>query len=164
MTEYPYKGTNVDWKRTQGQITGLLYEYGAIGVSWSSYRGDDIVQFLVDLEIASIGVKKEIGFEVRPPKFMKRTGRKGDYRYTEDKDASYRALFWYLKTKLEAIRHNLVSFEREFTSNIMISLPDGKTTVGDIISGYIEKDVLESLPAPTKTQKQLIKEAKEISN
>ena len=47
---------------------------------------------------------------------------------------SLRLLYWYLKTKLEAISFGLVSVEHEFLSDIVYHLPDGtEKTISEVI-------------------------------
>lgn len=151
----PYGDTKVNYTKTKADIERLLNDYGAIGVIWASYKGDDVLQFLVNTEIQ--GVKKEIGIEVRPPNIPVKKRLKGrGLVTTRNKNQEYRLLFYWIKSKLEAVVWGLSSIEREFLSQVMVSLPDGGTTVGNILSQYIINDQLQALPAPQKDERRYV--------
>jgi len=143
----PYADTEVRWDRTRQQIEDMIRDYGAVGISWASYRGDDILQFVIEAEIR--GVRKELGIQVNVPKILKTINKKGQGRvHVWNQDQSYRLLYWFIKSKLEAVAYGLTSVEREFMSEILVKLPGGATTVGAILENYLATDNLEALPAP----------------
>lgn len=148
----PYSDTEVKWDRTRAQIEDLIRDYGAVGISWASYRGEDILQFIIEAEIQ--GVRKEIGIQVNVPIILKRArpGGRGPIVNTWNKDQSYRLLYWFIKSKLEAVAYGLNTIEREFMSEILVKLPGGSTTVGNILEQYLATDNLAALPAPLDTR------------
>jgi len=68
---------------------------------------------------------------MKPPVFAKRL-RSG--KHVANLNQSLRLLYWYLKTKLEAISFGLVSVEHEFLSDIVYRLPDGtEKTISEVM-------------------------------
>lgn len=141
----PYRDTEVPYTRTKAEIECLLKSYGVKGVRWTSVEGqDDVLEFLADAEIR--GVKKSIAVSVSPPHIYIKKKIKGQVTNTEDPNQEYRLLFYWIKSKIEAVTWGLSTIEREFLSQITTALPDGRTvTVGDIIEERIADDKLLSL-------------------
>jgi hypothetical protein len=54
-------------------------------------------------------------------------GRGYDKKTMPNLNASMRLLFWYVKTKSEAIEYGLEDFVEAFMPRILVSLPDGST-------------------------------------
>ena len=156
----PYSGTDVDAETSKAQINKLLDDYGVIGKSWQEYKGEEVLQFIVEAEIQN--TRKEIGIEVRPPVMMRRRRiyNKSRTKYktamARDKNQEYRLLYWWLKAKLEAVVYGLISIEREFLSHVIISGELGRTTVGEAIEGYIVNDQLKALPAPQYGERKAV--------
>ena len=143
--EPPYRDTEVPYTRTKGEIELLLKTYGVKGVRWTSIEGrDDVLEFLAEPIIR--GFKKAITITVSPPHIIIQKKIKGQVRDTENLDQEYRLLFYWIKSKIEAITWGLSTIEREFLSQITTALPDGRTvSVGDIIEERIAEDKLPSL-------------------
>ena len=146
--EAPYKTTTVPWERTKGQIEKLLNDYGVEGTQWTNYKGHEDLKFIVKTEVR--GIQREIMIEVKPPQMFirKRVTHQGMVK-TENKNQAYRLLYYWIKSKLEAVIWGLSTIENEFLSHVTIALPDGSTTVGEIMSGYIAEDKLKALPPPS---------------
>lgn len=91
-----------------------------------------VLEFVIDIEVK--GVKRTLGFRMTAPMLsMKKKGIT-----SHNINASYRLLWWYLKAKIEAVSYGLETLEKEFLSQIMTSLPDGRTvTVGETASDFI---------------------------
>ncbi len=127
----PYQNTSVDFQKSQQQITRLLETYGCEGVQWTTlFKPPQVeVKFVLETEIE--GSKKKIAIKMKPPVFVKKS-RSG--KHVANLNQSLRLLYWYLKTKLEAISFGLVSVEHEFLSDIVYQLPDGtEKTIGEVI-------------------------------
>ncbi len=127
----PYQNTSVDFQKSQQQITRLLEAYGCEGVQWTTlFKPPQVeVKFVLETEIE--GSKKKIAIKMKPPVFVKRS-RSG--KHVANLNQSLRLLYWYLKTKLEAISFGLVSVEHEFLSDIVYQLPDGtEKTIGEVM-------------------------------
>lgn len=138
----PYEDTEVDYTRTKAEIECLLKSYGVKGVRWTSVEGqDDVLEFLAEAEI--LGVKKTISVAVSPPHIILQR-KKGP---KEDINQEYRLLFYWIKSKIEAVTWGLSTIESEFLSQVRIALPNGQsTTVGATVANLVAKDNLASLP------------------
>lgn len=102
----PYAGTKVPWMQTQGHIIALLGKHGI-----SDYR------------FVGLGSRGMIGLEFRwvpHPEQPGLTVRIVVPDVTdENRNARYRALYWYLKSKFEALQFGFVEFVREFLPYIV---------------------------------------------
>jgi hypothetical protein len=137
----PYSNTKVPWDRTELAIRKMLEDYGAVGIRWSNYRGKETLEFIVETKVK--GVLKEIHAAAQPP-VMEKMDRYGIMK--RNKDQEYRMLYFWLKSKLEAIKWGMVSFEDEFLAKIKIDTPQGPTTIGEILVKMIAEDKLLALP------------------
>jgi hypothetical protein len=137
----PYSKTTVPWDRTEIAIKRLLEDYGAVGIQWTLYRGKNTLRFIVEKKVK--GVLKEIHAAVQPPA-VETMDRKGNPK--RNKNQEYRMLYYWLKSKLEAIKWGMVSFEDEFLSKILYIGKDGReTTIGEVILPMIAEDKLLAL-------------------
>jgi len=138
----PYEGTQVAAERTYSQIQQFLMDSGCEAVQVTRGKlGVVLIRFTVEVEVA--GVQRKIAIEINPALLSQRKrsqGRYGTLMTTVNEAATARLAFWYIKMKIEAIAFGLVSAEREFFSQIMVALPNGKTgTIGDMA----EKSILD---------------------
>ncbi|RLI09925.1 hypothetical protein DRO42_02885 [Candidatus Bathyarchaeota archaeon] len=156
----PYRDTKVSVERTKAQIMELLRSYGVEGIQWTEYRGEEDLKFIVQAEVK--GVKRELMIQVKPPQMFTRRRVKGRGLVTvPHRKQAYRLLYYWLKSKLEAVMWGLSSIEQEFLSQVTVALPDGSTTVGDIMRDYIARDALTALPAPEPERKTVKAEVTE---
>ena len=141
----PYGNTAVPYERTKAAIELLLKSYGVKGIQWTSYQDVDDLKFIVEVSVH--GVKKEIGIQVKPPqiKIRKRVAGRG-LVFTENRNQEYRLLYHWIKSKLEAVVWGLSTVEKEFLSQVIVSLPTGQSSVGEVISSLIAEDRINSLP------------------
>ena len=152
----PYQGTKADAVKTEMQIMALLRKFGASGIQWTEYQGNRDLKFIIEVELK--GVRKEIMVKVEPPLFLenRRTWNQKTGRHDIVKAPNYaqsmRLLYWYLKSKLEAVAYGLVSAEQEFLSQVLIKLPRGETTVGEMIAHRVFDDSIKQLASPEVTQ------------
>lgn len=143
----PYRDTNISVESSKAQIGKLLKDYGVEGTQWTTYKGEEDLKFIVSADIR--GVHKEIMIQVKPPQIMVRRRIKGQGMvHTRNEKQEYRLLFWWLKSKIEAVVWGLSTIEKEFLSQVTVALPDGQTTIGDIMVEYIHRDQLTALPPP----------------
>ena len=145
----PYASTQSDPEVTRGQIDKLLREYGVSGVQWTTRYDINQVRLAFTVEADIKGVKKQIGIQVEPPAFAAKRKtwmvQHGRYEvvWAPNWAQSFRLLYWWLKSKLEAVAYGLTTVEQEFLSQVMVSLPGGEqTTMGvalksTIVSGQL---------------------------
>lgn len=114
----PYDRTEIDVNKSQIEIQKILLEYGAEGIQWIVFR-DELpkLAFIIEVEINSI--KKKVGVQIDPP-LIHRNNRTVNY------EQSMRLLYWYVKSKLEAVAYGVKTFEKEFLDDIVYRLPDGR--------------------------------------
>ncbi len=156
----PYLNTQISVESSKAQIGKLLKDYGVEGTQWTTYKGEEDLKFIVSADIR--GVYKEILIQVKPPQIMVRRRVKGQGMvHTRNDKQEYRLLFWWLKSKIEAVVWGLSTIEKEFLSQVTVALPDGQTTVGEIMAEYIQRDQLTALPPPPREEES--NEPKEIN-
>ncbi len=150
----PYRDTSISPESSRAHIDKLLKDYGVEGLQWTSYKGEEDLKFIVKADVQ--GVHREIMIQVRPPQIMvrRRTKSQGIIN-TRNTKQEYRLLFWWLKSKIEAVVWGLSTIEREFLSQVTVALPGGPSTVGDIMEGYIVNRQLASLPPPINEGEEL---------
>jgi hypothetical protein len=143
--------------RTKAEIECLLKSYGVKGVRWTSLEGqDDVLEFIAEATIR--GVKRTIGISVKPPHIYIKKKRNGRLVDTENPNQEYRLLFYWIKSKIEAVTWGLSTIEKEFLSEITTALPDGRvTSVGEIVIDLMGQNKLSSLPfmADKRTRPEL---------
>lgn len=159
----PYGNTTVPYERTKGEIERLLKSYGVKGIRWTSMEGrDDLLEFLVEATIR--GTRKQIGIRVNPPHiFIDVRKGYGKTVHKENIDQEYRLLYHWIKSKIEAVVWGLSTIEREFLSEIMLQLPNGKQeSVGEVVLNLVGEDRLQSLPFLGETEPKKRNEEKII--
>lgn len=139
--DIPYAGTKISAAKTKMDIELMLKEFGIVAMRWTdtpdSIKGFELplLEFIVKTEIN--GVEKEIGFKIQPPllKARKRVnGKYGNVVTTSVPEQSMRLLFWYLKSRLEAVKFGLEEIQDAMLSKVMVNLPDGTiSTVAETI-------------------------------
>lgn len=100
MSLTSYANTSVAPGRSKEQIEDLLIRVGAVGFRWSSRTT------LPGEEVLEAGLEwngREIAFRLNVT-----------YEDDQQRKQRLRALYWYLKAKVEAIMFGLVDLEREF--------------------------------------------------
>lgn len=150
----PYASTEIDPDDTRGEIDKLLRSYGVQKIVWATDYSTNDVRLMFDVEVEIEGIKKTINVLIQPPLILKKTKIYNAKRgITEQQNIpnwpqSMRIMFWYIKSKLEAVSYGLVSAEQEFLSQVMYRLGDGSTeTVGESMKRLIADNGLAKLPA-----------------
>ena len=140
----PYSSTTVDPERTQAQINKLLRDYGISKYQWTNDFDHNKVLLSMMVEAEIQGVKKEIQITIEPPTFAAKRSTwnprlgKNEVVYAPNWAQSYRLLFYWLKAKIEAVAYGLTTIEKEFLSQVMMTLPTGEQkTVGAILEANI---------------------------
>lgn len=135
----PYADTDVHPDTTRIQIDKMLREYGVSGIRWETDFDLNKVSLEFGIETEIKGVRKRIGIKIEPPTFgaNRKTWdpKQGKHIYVIAPNwaQSFRLLFYWLKTKLEAVAYGLNSVEKEFLSQVVMTLPSGvTTTLGEV--------------------------------
>ena len=94
-----YANTTVSAAKTREQLEKLLISVGAVGFRWSSNleEGSEIIEAALKWEGRQIAFRLRVEFE--------------DER---ERRQQMRALYWYMKAKIEAIHFGLVDLQQEF--------------------------------------------------
>ena len=128
----PYENTVIPSSKSKGDIDELLKKMGAIAIQWTetpeSIRGTScpILQFAVNRTLN--GVEQRFVVKIQAPLLIVDRGRGYDKKHMPNINASMRLLYWYVKSKAEAIEYGLEDIVESFMSRILVSLPDGSGT------------------------------------
>ncbi len=130
MSLSSYAHTSVPAGRSKEQIEKLLHKVGAVGFRWDSGLPQGNAVGFEQLTAALSWNGRKIAFRLR-------------IEYASDKQQrqNLRALYWYLKAKIEAIEFGIVDLEREFMPYMLA--PSGRTMY-DELGGANMQLLLES--------------------
>lgn len=113
-----YKNTKVNWAKSQGMIGKLLDSRGIQDVRFTFMQSKS--QLICEFNYPTLLDKKDVVVGIRIvvpiPDETEQT-----------KNQIHRALFYYLKSKFEALDFGLVEFIQEFMAHIVISDKIGNT-------------------------------------
>lgn len=141
--KHPYSGTPVGVEQSKMQISKLLRDYGVEGVQWTDdfQSGRVALRFLVRDENG-----QATAFDIRPAPFMEphktynaRLGRT-ETKLEPSWPRALRALYVYLKAKLEAVAFGLTEVRQEFLAQMVIRDAQGREiTAGELVLPAIEQ-------------------------
>jgi hypothetical protein len=99
----PYANTTVHYAKTQGEIIELFDKYGIYDVRFTSLgsTGQLILEFTYMIEIKKQWVPASVRIVI--PNITEK-----------NRNQLHRALFYYLKSKMEALNFEFVEFAKEF--------------------------------------------------
>ena len=149
----PYKHTPVPASRSREQIEFLLQKHGAIGANWTTLfekgrteltfgvRGADSRQTLVRVIVpAFVNEHRSWDPESGKSRVVK----------AENWAQSMRLLYYYLKSKLEAVRVGLREFEEEFLADTLVKNERGETVrVVDLMKPMLEGGQIRRVELPS---------------
>jgi len=119
-----YSDTSVSVERTQSQLGKLLEKHNALGYQFTSDLAGGQFQLRFQLETEVDNNRLKVMVQLSIPR-----GEEG-----ADQRANMRALYWFLKSQLEAIEFGIVKAADVFLPFIEITLPSGATgTIKDAI-------------------------------
>ena len=139
----PYAGTSVGVDQSKAQISKLLRDYGAEGVSWTDnfQTGQVNLRFVVVREDG-----RSTAYSITPAAFKEKhtswDSTKGRQITVEAPNwpRAMRLLMSWLKTKLESIAFGLTEVEEEFLAQMVVRDARGQeTTAGELVLDAIEK-------------------------
>ncbi len=121
-----YKTTQVNWGKSQAQITKLLEQQGIQDIRFTFLQSQNslVCEFNYPTKIDNKDVNVGVRIILPIPKDDEKA-----------RNQIHRALFYYLKTKFEALNFGLVEFMQEFMPHLLINELSGrKRTLYQIIS------------------------------
>lgn len=163
----PYRNTGISYNQSKIHIEEMLKEAGAVGLRWTETKDTmegktmPLLEFLLTTKWE--GIERQFGVRVQAPLLFdrKRVAYQGLVN-TPNRNASMRLLYWYLKSRLEAVKFGLEDIFDAFMSRVINSLPDGQTiTMAETIREHPEV-ISEILPSfEIKPRALPLKEIKE---
>jgi len=108
-----YINTSVAPGKTKDDIEHLLQRVGADAFRWSSMAGHETLEASLEWGGRRVAFRLSI-----------------DYEDDRQRKQKLRALFWYLKAKIEAIQFGLVDLEHEFLPYLLTA--SGRTVFEDL--------------------------------
>ena len=140
----PYADTKVPAEKSRMKIEQLLRKYNAQGVRWTRMGSEPpVLEFIFNVTVK--GVQKQLGFRIVPPTInvrKRKEGKWGDIITVRNEDAEMRLVWWFVKSRLEAVAAGMETLEEAMMSKILVALPDeaGRTqitTIGEEIKKQI---------------------------
>lgn len=117
-----FKGTDVNWARSQAEITKMLNTLGIYDIRFTNVRDRFCLEFLVNLED---GGKPRAVRMVIPMSYNR---EENEARYEKELNIAHRMLIAHIKAKFIAVGRGLIEFEREFMAHLVITDKAGNST------------------------------------
>jgi hypothetical protein len=131
-----YENTNTSVTKSQEDIRWILSKYGAGGVQFSENWEEKFVMVRFYYKIAERGYT--ILFKVpipqvahRSPKGRIRTQNQIETLQKQFERGIWRAIFWAIKSRMEAVEFGIESFQEAFLSHFEV--PGTDKQIGDIL-------------------------------
>jgi hypothetical protein len=155
MKNYAYKGTKVNWAKSQTGIVKLLNSRGIFQTRFTNLADKFAVEFVANLE----GVEKPVGVRILVPIHYK---GEDENKRGQELNILHRILFYHLKAKFVAIDNGLTEFMEEFMPHLIVMDKNGNsTTLGQTILPQYKKQIDEGkskdfklLPEPKKEEEE----------
>jgi len=129
-----YLKTKVPFYKTQEAITSLLEKYDIYDIQFTNTIDTITLMFLYPYKKdLKLGVK--ITLQIPPAK--------KDKERIQLKNQYYRALFYYLKSKMEAVHFGIRDFGEEFLGDLTLRLNDGTiTTIKERLTPQLTQELI----------------------
>ena len=115
----PYYNTKVSIRDTVSNVKELLKKYNLVGIQITEYG----VNFRLIFALERYNKKHTFKFELIVPE---------DAKFARQK---FRAFYWHLKSRLEAVDFGLFTLEEIFMPELMVQMPSGDiNTVKEILA------------------------------
>ncbi|MES2408968.1 MAG: hypothetical protein V4509_01540 [Patescibacteria group bacterium] len=122
-----YKGTSVNWSKSQTQITKLLNSLGIYESRFTNLADKFALEFRVSESkkvLFKIGVEKGVSIRIVVP-FQNFSDNK---KREKELNALHRVLFYHIKAKFVAIESGLTEFMEEFMPHLVIMDKSGNSS------------------------------------
>ena len=149
----PYQDTEVHWLKSQGEIGALLEKQG-----------------IKDFQFSSIGSQRILALQfVRPTRQKDGTTLPIPVRITipnvheDNRNQVHRLLYFWLKSKFEALNFGLVEFTEEFFAHLVVPDQYGQTTTiyRQLAPQYMDGLATGRVPALNLLPERALTEGKE---
>lgn len=131
--EMPYEDTNVSVSNSQGQITRLLRKHSITAIRFTSFIAYDVLECTRD--------NLAFRMEVHPKLKQQVTSRQIEQAQRQ----AWRAMYWYMKAKLEAVEFGIHEFNTEFLPHMMLTDAQGQSnTVSSMLFAHLEGRLAQS--------------------
>lgn len=131
-----YKATSVHWGKSQADISRLLTKHGIQDTRFTFLQSRN--ELICEFNYPTVIDKKEINIGVRILLPIPETKN-----LEQAKNQIHRALFYYLKTKFEALQFGLVEFVQEFMPHLVVFDKKGRSqTLFQVISPQYYKGLI----------------------
>lgn len=148
----PFQNTTVDPYKTKEQIDKLLNEFGVTKTAWQIDLDQNLIELNFEAEAEINGQRRVFFFQIKPSLFESshrsynpKTGR-SEKIIAPNMAASMRWLYNYVKAKLEAVAYGMITVEKEFLAQVIVSDQHGKpTTIGDALTPILESGKFPAL-------------------
>ena len=159
----PYKQTAVQVDKTHSHIRGLLIRYGAKGVQFTDEFVDNKVQMRFRYDIDGVGgtVIYFVRMEADIPTAKEKSGqRKKSFAIMlkekdQGKRATWRAIYWALKSRMESVTYGIETFEQAFLAHFEAGLDaQGRPiTIGERLIPRLREGQLALPPLASEMEK-----------
>ena len=115
MSDYKaYSKTSINHFKTQEQLSKILKEHKISDIAYMDKSSEKQIIIVFKTELQMEGKSVPVGVKIVLPNVVE-----------DNRDSKYRVLFWYLKSKFEAIDSGLfedynTSFVKEFYPHLMV--------------------------------------------
>lgn len=129
-----YKGTNVNWAKSQTAIVKMLSSKGIYQTRFTNLQDKFAVEFLATLSEHEKPVGVRILVPIQPTENEKKR--------EQELNRLHRVLFYHLKAKFVAIESGLTEFMEEFMPHLIVMDKQGNsTTMGTVLLPQYKKNL-----------------------
>lgn len=129
-----YKGTSVNWSKSQTAIVKMLTQKGIYQTRFTNLEDKFAVEFLAALNEN----EKPVGVRILVP--IKTT--ENEKKREQELNRLHRVLFYHLKAKFVSIESGLTEFMEEFMPHLIVMDKQGNsTTMGTILIPQYKKNL-----------------------
>lgn len=123
-----YEETSVLVDKSKTQIEKLLKKFNVKAIRFTSYPSYGLLEF-----VREVGDKQFIPYRLTVKPKVREWARNSSSELDRAERQVWRVVYWWLKTKLEAIDFGLVEFEQDFLPYMMLTDNQGRSDTVDHI-------------------------------
>jgi len=138
MKNYAYKGTTVNWVRSQTAIVKMLTAREIYESRFTNLED----RFALEFRVVEAGVTKPLAIRIVVP--FQHKGELDSKNREKELNQMHRILFYHLKAKFLAVDSGLTEFMEEFMPHLIVADNKGNsTTLGQIMLPQYKKNLEE---------------------